>query len=312
MATLKLNKGEPQDRMAAMESISEQNDGPIAGGVVGNDTKRLERMEEIAAQTESDHLFGDLTDDKEPETETEETAADETAETEPVKTEETETAVEPVEDMVTLTIDGAQVQVPRKDIEAAGIRYMQKDRTADQRLQEATELLTKAQQFRTPQPSTDAVSAHEAELVRAIQVGEPEEAANALRALQQQSRVTPEELSLVVDARMSFSKGVEWLQNEASDVWNDARMRRQLVYEEQELRKNGDARPHLTIYKELVNDLRKWRGVSGKSFEEKREQKSQTVAEVPKANATQNLAKDDEDDDTQSTITALKKSRGQA
>lgn len=303
-----------ENREEIMDNIVEQNEEQdrSVGGANGNNNVRLNLLEEISRQTEGDKMLGELTDDetspkepdKEPDKELDKEPEPENTEPEPDDNAPDET--------VTITVDGKSMQVSRKNIEDAGIRALQKDSTADRRLEEATRILTEAKQIPATSLSTDAVSAEEAELIRAIQVGEPEEAAKAIRQLQQQSRVTQDELSLVVDARLSFNHGVQWLQTEAKDVMSDPRMRRQIVYEEQVLRQNGDSRPHIEVYKELVADLRKWRGVSTQTLDEKRDKKAATVEEPPKANATQSQPKDDDDDgdDTQSWLTAQRKARG--
>lgn len=68
---------------------------------------------------------------------------------------------QPEEDLETIVVDGQQVQVKRSQLFDAGRRTLQKEATADKRLQEATELLRQAQAYaqglRQPaQPSQDA------------------------------------------------------------------------------------------------------------------------------------------------------------
>jgi hypothetical protein len=66
----------------------------------------------------------------------------------------------PTEDLETIVVDGQQVQVKRSQLLDAGKRTLQKEATADKRLQEATETLRQVQayatQLRQTQPSQDA------------------------------------------------------------------------------------------------------------------------------------------------------------
>lgn len=52
---------------------------------------------------------------------------------------------EPEEAMVTVKVDGKEIQVPQSEISAAGIRTYQKESAADQRLEEASKLLKEMQ-----------------------------------------------------------------------------------------------------------------------------------------------------------------------
>lgn len=66
----------------------------------------------------------------------------------------------PAEDLETIVVDGQQVQVKRSQLLDAGKRTLQKEATADKRLQEAAETLRQVQayaaQLRQGQPSQDA------------------------------------------------------------------------------------------------------------------------------------------------------------
>lgn len=71
-----------------------------------------------------------------------------------------QTAQQPDEDLETIVVDGRQMQVKRSQLLDAGKRTLQKEATADKRLQEATELMRQAQAYaqalRRGQPSSDA------------------------------------------------------------------------------------------------------------------------------------------------------------
>ena len=52
----------------------------------------------------------------------------------------------PIEDLVTIKVDGVMQQVPREKIYEAGLRAVQKESSADRRLEEATRLLREVEQ----------------------------------------------------------------------------------------------------------------------------------------------------------------------
>jgi len=72
-----------------------------------------------------------------------------------------QSTAQPEEDLETIVVDGQQVQVKRSQLFDAGKRTLQKEATADKRLQEATEMLRQAQAYaqslrQQHQPSPDA------------------------------------------------------------------------------------------------------------------------------------------------------------
>ena len=58
----------------------------------------------------------------------------------------------PIEDLVTIKVDGVMQQVSRDKIYEAGLRAVQKESSADRRLEEATRLLREVEQRIAPPP----------------------------------------------------------------------------------------------------------------------------------------------------------------
>ena len=128
--------------------------------------ERDTRIEEIAAENQKrmEAELGEPDAEKEPEeveeTEVEETEVaeetpddveDDVDEPEEVEVEDDEPEDEPEEELVKIVVDGEEKEVPLSKILDAGKRTLQKDSTADKRLEEATRLWREAKE----QPSPD-------------------------------------------------------------------------------------------------------------------------------------------------------------
>lgn len=95
----------------------------------------------------------------------------------------------PEEDLETIVVDGQQIQVKRAQLFDAGRRTLQKEATADRRLQEATETLRQAQAYAAQlrqqyQPSQDAGYFSQSPSSDATnRSGEPQATQESIRAL---------------------------------------------------------------------------------------------------------------------------------
>lgn len=120
---------------------------------------------------------------------------DETVEVKPDET-------TPTKELVTLVVDGKKIEVPLSDVHDAGIRTLQKESSADSRLEEATLLLKDAQKIvQTPveveTPTQESDEDRKARLatlrstyVHATQYGSEEEAVDALEKWEEGLSVT--------------------------------------------------------------------------------------------------------------------------
>ncbi len=154
---------------------------------------RSQAMAEIAAR-QHEAIKGDLQDFDEDTGEiipSEETVSDEEIATneqvsadEQEQNEETEVEVSAAPRMVTLVVDGQQIEVPEEKVFEAGRRTLQKESAADKRLKEAAELHRKATEF-----FNSAASDYRAPSAEDVHPGEPAQAidqeALVQRALQE-------------------------------------------------------------------------------------------------------------------------------
>lgn len=85
-----------------------------------------------------------------------------------------------------LKVDGQEIERTEEEILEAGIRALQKESTADKRLEEATRLLREAQNTQLPRQDVaqrDQQPSIDADLVKKIQYGSEEEAVQAMQQL---------------------------------------------------------------------------------------------------------------------------------
>lgn len=160
----------------------------------------------------------------------------------------------------TLKVDGEDVEVDENKIIDAGIRALQKESTADKRLEEATQLLKEAkEQTKKPdsQPSTTdaentSLSLDEAkQLSHSIQYGDEDESAAAIQKVFGRNTATQDikgmsavDINAAVDDKLNFNSAVAMLEKSPedggySDLLEDPELRVELENKEAELTANG-------------------------------------------------------------------------
>jgi hypothetical protein len=199
---------------------------------------------------------------------------DKQPEPEPEPTRKAAPEPEPEQEMVKLIVDGEEREVPLSDVLDAGTKTLQKQSTADKRLQEATELLKRARQA-PPQPSArpDAEKRPEQEqapvmsdediasIVSSIQYGSQEEGVeatkrllNAVRQPGQATRtVTPEDVERIVtyrDIRTRFETSFK-------DIAKDPRLYAEADRKVSELIANGEPDEWAT-YEKAGTEVYEW------------------------------------------------------
>jgi hypothetical protein len=177
-----------------------------------------------------------------------------------------------------VTVDGQKILVKGSKIIDAGFRTFQKETAADYRLQLATSMLDEARrtaaQAQPPAtagaaataPVAGAQQVDAAKLAEAIQFGTQEQAAEALRLLQQRdpSTVTMEGLQTfmrqqlpdIVNAQLAFREAANFAKTEYADLLADPYLKDMFLMKEDQLRKAGDARPPAELYKAIGDDIR--------------------------------------------------------
>lgn len=198
----------------------------------------------------------------------------------------------PVEDMITIKVDGVERQVSRAMVEEAGVKTLQKESASDRRLEEATRLLNEAQEMHKKlRPSNDAVEQplpvqdEAVQLARAIQYGTEDEAAAVIKLLQQQGReqATPEQIAQLIDAQVKETievrEAFKVFAAEYPEIQQDPHLGALAIQMEGIARSNGDKRPHKELYTSIGEHLRQWRGV--KTPAEDKQTRKESIQAIP-------------------------------
>ena len=201
----------------------------------------------------------------------------------------------PIEDLVTIKVDGVMQQVSRDKIYEAGLRAVQKESSADRRLEEATRLLRQVEQQFVPQPpvqNTPPPQWDEEIIAYALAHGTEEQKAEAVRQIRggRQETATPDQIASIAEARIldkvDFQNSAEWFQTNYKDVTSDPYLLQLASLQEDHMRANGDKRSRKELYAEIGDGLRKLKGggVPVATLEEKRTQKA-SITNLPSASA---------------------------
>ena len=243
------------------------------------------------------------------------TAADATPSTPPA-------GAAPIEDLVTIKVDGVMQQVPREKIYEAGLRAVQKESSADRRLEEATRLLREVEQRIAPQPvqNTPPPQAWDEEIIAyALAHGTEEQKAEAVRQIRggRQELATPDQIANNVEARIldkvDFQSSAEWFQTNYKDIVSDPYLLQLASLQEDHMRANGDKRPRKELYAEIGDGLRKLKGggVPVTTLEEKRTQK-ESITNLPAASARRTTPQAPAPKTPSQIIEEMRTKRGQA
>ena len=201
----------------------------------------------------------------------------------------------PIDDLVTIKVDGVMQQVPREKIYEAGLRAVQKESSADRRLEEATRLLREVEQRIAPQPvqNPPPSQAWDEEIIAyALAHGTEEQKAEAVRQIRggRQETATPDQIASTVESRIrdkvDFQSSAAWFQETYKDIVSDPYLLQIAGLQEDHMRANGDTRPRKELYAEIGNGLRKLRGGGApvETLQEKRDLKA-SITNLPAASA---------------------------
>lgn len=226
----------------------------------------------------------------------------------------------PAEEMVAIKVDGQIKHVPKDKIYEAGLRAVQKESAADKRLEDATKLLNEVQQrYSQPaqqdQPPSQAWD--EATIAYALEHGNDEQKIEAVRQMRGRQQATPEQIaayatSKAIDA-FDFQTTADWFKTEYKDVFSDPYLLQLAAAKEHQLRNAGDARPRRELYKDIGDELRKWKGgsIAAPTLEQKRDQKA-TITNLPSASVRKAAPPEQKAKTPSDIIDDMRKRRGQA
>lgn len=284
--------------------------------VVGN-TERNDALARIAeaARKERDGEIEADTEDKEA------AGADETGQPE-------EKAAPPEEkkdeELVTVRVDGHEMQVPKSQILDFGVRAYQKETVADKRLEEAVRIKREAEEYAAQvKASTDQVlMADDIDLARRIREGSEEEAAEAIKILKGREQATPEQIASVVETRVrnqvNLERDFEWFKTEFKDIVSDPHLKALADAEDARMLAAGDTRPDRERWAEagkVVRDkLTEWRGGSAQpaSIPEEKREKKKNITNIQAANIRKESPETTKPKTQAEIIEEMRKRRGQA
>jgi len=270
---------------------------------------KKERDDELA---DAGHEIVDTTKAPKEEQEEEEVTESEIKKEEEVREEK--------EDLVEIKVDGEIRKVEKDKILDAGIRALQKESTADKRLEEATRLLRQVderlQQAKTVEtPSQKEEKWDDSTIAYALEHGDEEQRKYAIKQLRVRDEATPIETveKRILDT-MDFKEASSWFQNEYSDIVKDPYLFDLAAFSEDKARANGDTRSRKELYKEIGDNLRKWKGgvVQTQTMEQKQEKKSEKVVSLATASIKKAAPQEKPPKTTQDVIEEMRKRRGQA
>lgn len=248
---------------------------------------------------------------------------------------EKEVAEEPAEEIKTrkLKVEGEEVEKTEEEIIEAGIRALQKESSADKRLEEATQLLKEAKEQQNLQPSKESTDTPgdagdvvtqedqpplvDAETMQKIQYGTEEEARAALDGVIRAAQVQPtpqpqpnvdEAVQTALDRRDLTSR----LETEFPEIFKDPRLHNMARLEIQDKLDAGEPSSYET-YQEVLTGVMEWRGTKEDDGMTKREEKkaAASVTSIKTASATKSVEPEEKPQTTQEVIDEMARSRGQ-
>ncbi len=242
--------------------------------------------------------------------------------------------VEPVK-MVTLRVDGKDIEVPEDKIREAGIRTLQKDTAADQRLAEATRILREVQGTLKSVPTPVDVASQQAaadletrakNYTNAIRYGTEEEALNASKAMlleveKGRQAIPPEPvIRALVRSENEVNDALRQFRTDYPEIVADKNLMLLAINMENERLaaiQGGREQPisHAEAFKRHGDAIREWKGgikpENVANLNEKRERKA-SIQQPQVASARKAAPIEVKEPSASDVINEIRKRRGQA
>ncbi len=212
-------------------------------------------------EREPEKVLAYVPDETEQEVSEQNTDADPEEVTAEVKVEQKDET--PAEKMVKISVDGVDMEVPASKIEEAGIRALQKETTADKRLEEATRLLRESQQMisgNKERPPSDE------DLMYYAQNGTPEQQFVAKNEITRRQQATADGFVQEATRRaieaVRVEDGAKWFMEEYKDILGDPiiaeHVAKRATEVEDRMRSGELTVSHRDAYKAIGDDTRAW------------------------------------------------------
>lgn len=210
----------------------------------------------------------------------------------------------PSPQLYTIKVNGVTKEVTLDELVATA----QKVEAADAYLAEAARLRNQA-----VAPPADAPNPQEEDLalVRAIQMGNEDEALQAIRKLKN-SGPSADDLTRTIDERLTFNQALAKFQTEYSDIISDPYLNQLALDADARLLAQGDKRPYAERFDSIGRDIRAWTAKLKGTTVDTKQARKEAAPSVPKAAAGKSVSDaDDEKEETLSeTIANIAKARG--
>lgn len=244
-------------------------------------------------------------------------------------------AAEAAKPKVKIKVDGVEQEVDEDKVREAGIRALQKESTADKRLEEAARLKKQAEEaLAQARPNQDAANPPKGgsdadkltdevflEAIKKVQYGGEAEAAKALQDIvtRAASSGKSEALTLAeVNEYIEFRDATKWANDEFKDVLGDPYLKSLFSMKEKELRAAGDMRPYREVYQEIGTGVREWikakapTPVPPADTSKTRQERKAAIVNIPTASGRQPAPKETKEPTPSETVARMRASRFQA
>lgn len=231
------------------------------------------------------------------------------------------------EEMVTIKVNGKEQRVPKSKVFDTGIRAMQKDLAADEKLAAASIKEKQAEDARKryeallsgqaqPPASEDPAKLNDKEVaeIKAAHKEGGEDAAVAitrkiLAGRQEATQLNPGQIVQLVSDVME----AEAFKRDHADVWNDPFARSVFMDLEDKARAAGDKRPAAELRTEIAGYVRGRLGIKPKSVSTSaaRQERKTTIVNLPSASVRKEGHKPAPEMNDSQRVAAIRKARGQ-
>jgi hypothetical protein len=211
-----------------------------------------------------------------------------------------------------------KIKVNGKDVELTEEEMLErasKSEAANQKFEEAARLRREVDEKLKQLPvKTDAaqpqVTDDDLALARALQMGDEKEAAAVIARLRKPA-LQLDQVSRLVDERVSFQSSVDAFKEEFPDIAGDPYLWEIAQDKDAKLVAGGDTRPYFDRYKAIGDDLRNWLKAKAPNPSEKQARKAAVPAPVKSGMRAEAPAEDDRDESPSDIIAKMAAKRGQ-
>jgi hypothetical protein len=200
----------------------------------------------------------------------------------------------------------------REFTEAELIERASKTEAADQRFQEAAKLKREAEELRqvSKDPAKPEIEEDDLALARALQMGSEEEAAKVIKKMRERPTLTEGDVVRKIDERLTFQSSVERFKTEYPELFADPYLSKLVALRDEEMVKQGDARPYYDRYKSIGEEMRAWASKMKPASQKEERKASITTLKVASGRKAEPEG-EDEEQSASDIVNSMAKARGQ-